>query len=767
MPRAAGAMTTPPAPGPAPAGPQPAAGPTPAPPPGDSPGAPPAESPAGAGEQGGAGDGAQPQPQPEDHGVGSGDAAAEATSRPGQGSLRNEYLREAERLTVEGDAVGRDKNVFLIGGAQRVRLRPLSRRQIEPVRDAFIPPDGFDDIRTAFGKKRTVILRGPAGYGKQAIAIRMLIDLCPGKFFQLDSAVDLAQLAELIETDLKGRDRIEQGAGFLLNQPGRFAGLYGSVLQSLDDALDLADARLVLTIGSDAPVPDHDLFDYIVDVRSVPKYREIVESHCGFLLSPDQAGLLLARADVREFIDARLATDASCKLAAELAEAITGAADASDDEDGFDIEKLKTWNEWRGAESFDTWFAGLGDTRTRSFAVALAVLNGLPYNAVAGAARALYRAFERPPYMVMASAEDVRPEGLRPFRMSRHEWLQKLHAKIREAEIQGVYGHSVAETVEYRDADYALKVIRRAWSDYEVQDDLIGWLGQLAKDATDQVRIRAGMALGRLALSSFDFLSCNVLGPWANGTIKEQREAVAYALRVVAASPRLRGNVRQLMSAWYGNSSRPLAQATAARAYGVAYGPIDPAEAFRQLDRLAEVDDIRVATAIGDSVADLLEAGSDEFAGSVLSRLAESIYEPARSATVQLVFLIIADGLVDLAEDAEGANPASWPSLLRMTTRLAGIRSAIVSLWRYVLNEALFHEEAEQVMTRWARAAEGDAAVREAFLRLARAIARGDQRSLLILERYCATWASTGNLSPLPVVSAALQTVLSAEKEAR
>ena len=60
-------------------------------------------------------------------------------------------------------------------------------------------------------------------------------------------------------------------------------------------------------------------------------------------------------------------------------------------------------------------------------------------------------------------------------------------------------GHSITETVEYQDPDYAIKVIRRAWSDYEVQDALIGWLGQLAKDATEQVRIWAGIALGRLA----------------------------------------------------------------------------------------------------------------------------------------------------------------------------------------------------------------------------------------------------------------------------
>jgi hypothetical protein len=722
----------------------------------------PGESPAGGGEPGGTSDGGQSQP--ENHGVGSGDAASQATSRPGQGSLRNEYLREAERLTVEGDLVGRDKNIYLVGGTQRVRLRRLSERQVGPVRHAFVPPDKFDDIRAGFEKNRAVILRGPAGYGKQAIAIRMLIDLSPGPLFQLDSAVDLAQLAESIETDLKGRDQIEQGAGFLLNQPINFGSLYGSVLQNLDEALDRADARLVLTVDSGVTVPDQDLLDYIVNVNAIPKYQDIVAAHLR-LLSPDQAELLLARTDIKEIIETRLAADASCKLAADLADAIAAVAGTSDDEDSFDIEKIRTWHEQRGAEGFDTWFAELGDTRTRCFAVSLAVLNGLPYDTVAQAARALYNAFDHPPYMVMASAEDVQPEGLRPFRMSRNEWMNKLHAKIKETEIQGVYGRSVTETVEYHDPEYALKVIRRAWSDYEAQGTLIGWLGRLAKDATDQVRIFAGRALGRLAIWSFDFLSSNVLEPWANDTIREQREAVAYALRVVAANPRLRGNVQQLISSWYADSSRPLAQATAARAYGAAYGPIDPAEAFRQLDRLCEVDDIRVATAVGDSIADLLEAGSDEFACTVLSRLAESIGVRERSATVQLVFLIIADTLVE--QDAAGEDPVSWPFLLRLTTRLAEARPAIVRMWQYVLNEALLYEEAGQVMTRWAATAEGNPAMREAFLRLARAIARSDRRSLMILERYCAQWTSADNLRPLPVVSAALKTIVTAEKEAR
>jgi hypothetical protein len=682
--------------------------------------------------------------------------------------LRNELLREAERLTVEGDAVGRDKNIFLVGGKQLARLRLLSGRQIEPIRDAFVAPDGLKDVQAAFEKRnRTVILRGPAGCGKQGLAIHMLIDLSPGAMFHLDRAVDLTRLAEWIETDLTGRNRIEQGAGFLLNQPLGFANLYGSVLQGLDEALERADARLVLTIDSDVRVPDRDLLDYIVEVTSAPDYFGIVASHLRLRLTKELADHLIARADVRDVIARQLADGASCKLAADLAEAIAAEWDTSDDEHEFDIKKIESWKSQRGAEDFDIWFAELGDTRSRSFAIALGVLNGLPYDAVAKGARELYRAFDKPPYLLTASADDIQPEPLRPFRTSRREWLHKLRARIKETTIQGPYGPSRAEAVEYRDPDYAVKVIRRAWSDFEVQDVLLAWFGELADDPSEQLRIAAGMALGRLAAWSFDTFCSGVLESWATGRHRARREAVAYALRVVIADPGLRENVTQLILAWYAGHS-PFAQATAARAYGVAYGALDARAAFEALDRLTVVDDIRVATAIGDGVADLVAAGDDDFAGYVLPRLADSARQQGRTGAVQLVFLILADGLVARAQGGPQApGSISWPLLLHLTTRLPQVRSAIVTLWRCVLNEALFHDEAEQVMTRWAAAAEGDPAVREAFLRLARAIARDDERSLMILDRYCALWVSADNLSPLPIVSSALQTVLTTDREAR
>ena len=728
-------------------------------------------APAGSSGAGGTGDaaGGGASQQAESHSVGEGDDASAATSRHGQGSLRNEYLREADRLVVGGDAVGRDKNVYLVGGKQRARLRLLATRLAEPIRDAFVIPDGFTDMRAKFDKSRTVILRGPAGYGKQGLAIRMLTDLSAGHVFHLDSGVDLARLAEWLETDLSGRDRIEVGSGFMLDEPADFANLYGSVLQGLEEALNRADARLVLTVSSDTPVPDRDLLDYIIDLTALPDCNAIVSSHLRYRLDGERAGQLLAREDIRDVITQQLATDASCKLAADLAEAIAEEADSPESDHVFDPGRIAAWKTRRGAENFDIWFAGLGDTRSRTFAIALAVLNGLPYDTVAKAARALYRRFDTPPYMVMASGEDTPPEGQRPFRISRREWLYRLHARIKDVQVRGVFGlSSHAEAVEYKDPDYATKVIRRAWSDYQAQDTLLGWLGELTGDGSEQVRIYASTALGRLATWSFDYLSRHVLGPWAHSTKWEQRDAVAYALRVAATDPRLRENVSLLITGWYADSGDPVAQATAARAQAVARGPADPASAFEALHRLAAVDDSRVAIAIGDSIADLLSAGTDEFACMVLPRLAASARDPQRSATTQLVFLILSDTLVTTTQPGDaGGEPASWPSLLHLTARLAGARSAIVSLWQYVLNDALFHREAEHVMTRWAIAAEGQPEVREMFLRLARQIVRGDVRSQTILARYAAQWVSDSNLTPLPLISAALQTVLAAERDAR
>jgi hypothetical protein len=594
-------------------------------------------------------------------------------------------------------------------------------------------------------------------------------DMSTAPIFLLDSHEDLTRLADKIETNLEGRNRIERGAGLILIQPTSFTSLYGSILQGLDEALTRAEARLIITVDSAVSVSDQDLRDYIVEVTDTPDHSAITTAHLTYRAGGELADQLLARDDVKREIAQQLATEPSCKLASELAEAIKAEADRAGSVAAFDVAGIQAWRSRRGAEDFDIWFADLGDTRSRSFAIALAVLNGLPYDAIAKAARALYKKFDAPAYMVMASSDDVPPEGQRPFLVPHREWLHKLHARASETEVRGTYGPSYAVAVQYTDRDYMSKVLDRAFSDYQAQDKLLAWLGDLAQDSSEKVRIFAATALGKLTARSFDYLSRNFLAAWARSDQEFQREAVAVALRsVIVTDPRLSGNVRLMVAGWYGNRDDPNEQATAARAHGVAYGRTDPVAAFEALNRLTVIDNVDVAIAIGDSIIDLLAGGTDDLIGFVLRCLAESVQDRKRSAAAQLAFLVLAAPL-DKEVPAEGPDTriVNWPLLLYLMAHLPEARVPITSIWRYVLNDGLLPNVAESVMTRWAGAAESEPEMCQAFLRMARAIAHGDERSGMVLSRYTAHWASSENLQPVPRVAAALQAILTAERGIR
>ena len=758
-------MTEPPAaPG---AGPQQPGNATPPPPPGPSGGAPASQAP---GE-------AQPGPpdQPHAYAVGSGHAAADATSRSGQGSARHRFLREADRLLVEGDVVASGvKNVINLPGARRRRPREISADDLELLRNAYVCPPGFSNIESSYSRARqTVILRGPEGCGKLATAVRLLLDEGAGHIFRLDDSVRMSEVPAAIETDLKGRERIEDNAGFVLNQPADFASLRSSLLQQLEEPLRTAGARLIITVSAAALGSDNDLLDYIVDQPSRPDPQDIVASHLQHFLGAPRTESELARPEIGKLIAAILTPDSSCKGAADLAGAIADELYQAPGAQSIDTGRIRSRLSQRSSEGFEIWFATLGDTWSTTFAIALAVLNGLPYEVVVRGAKALYGAYDAEPNVMMAAAVDALPETRRPFRTSRRALLYRLRAQINRVESAGPYGLSTADNVEYQDPRYPLSVIRHAWSNYQIQDALLQWLAELADDGMELVRIFAGRALGVLAAVSFDYLTSRVLVPWAASAQPSRQAAVAYALRFVAADHRLRPAVRRLVSGWYADRDQPALQATAARAYGLALGAYDPIAAFEALDRLSVVDDIRVTVSIGDAVVDLLAETSDDLTATEADNLAlfalrmlrQALGQPDRAAMAQLVFLILADGLYAGVRPGARSPLISWPYLLWLGQRLPSARTTLVDLWRYVLNDARFPGESQQVLARWAAAAENDPDLREAFLRLVRAMVRGHERTRVIVSRYTAGWMSPGNLSPIPVAGQGLLNVLEAERE--
>lgn len=692
-------------------------------------------------------------------------AASIATSRAGGGSARGESLSDAESA-MHGDVVNQ-KNVFFVGGERKQPPQRLSPDLEDPVNAAFVEPPDWDEISAEFFNHRTVIVRGPEGCGKTTAAIRLL--LRSGKVYHLDSEIDLNKLAESIGKDGSADGGIERDARFLLVRPEKFPELRASSLQRIDDALQRADARLALIIDGQSP-RESDLLPYTVTLSAPPKHPDVLASHLRWRLGDSLGELVLEREDVRGLVDRLLPRANSCSRVARLAELV-----ARDYEihGHVDAERISKRMAQREAEEFDIWFASLDDAETRCFAVALAVLGGLAYERVSAAARSLHGRIERPQTMVVSSAGEGPYDGAGPFRTDRAERERRLAAKAERVDVRGDFGRSKTDVIAYRDAqNRPREVLRHVWSQYQIQQELVDWLDSLAADGALPVRIRAGLALGQIAAQSFDYICERVLAPWAAGATAVRWDAVAYALREVTYSaPELIANVRSLTKGWYGNTDSRYAQATAARVHGVCLGRFDPESAVDALERLlasgdeeiSEDEDISVAGAIGDSLADLVFNGTPELAEYVLAALGRAVDDRRRTASAQLAFLILAVSLNARMSDETTARD-DWPYLLCVAQQNKELREPLAALWRRTVKESRFHVLAEAVMTAWARSAESDEELRDLFLRLLRSMARGDRRCAQILETYARRWTAPENIRPLPKVATAVRAIIAAEK---
>lgn len=702
----------------------------------------------------------------ESPGAGPGGDATAATTRHGEGSRRKEALRRAER-NVNGDFVARDKYIFFHGGERSVRLRQMSPGLVESAESAFIAPPGWDEVLVAYAKSRVLVLRGKAGHGKTAAAIRLLSRGGANPVYHVGSG-ELAVLAEVLQAgDLEERENENlRGAGFVLDHPAEFAAVRASALRGIEAALEIAQAHLVIAVGSAEPIRDPAFLDFAAELSGAPDRREVLSAHLGRLLDAQRAAELLGRPEIEELVAGDLTDDTPCSgvvsLAAALAdEELTGKAD---------VGRVRDRRSQQQAVSFEVWFAQLPDAKARCHAVALAVLGGAGQEAVTSAARSLHRRLVPRPNLVVSGSAGDEPSDRDPFHRTQSKLLSLLQARTRIETVQGPFGDAPVRTTEYCEPYLPNAVLRHVWTEYQFHDDLLDWLTELSDDSSYQVRILAATALGSLSLLSFDYVCGRILVPWAQSERPNRREAVAYALWVAAGDADLLGSVQELAGGWYADRGEPTCQATAARIHGLGLGALDPEAAIDMLMRLMVVDDEHVSIAIGEALGDLTADGDAALTQTVLGRLLEAAADYRTALTAELAFLQLA--VLNLVEkpstsvDPGGpraSTTVTWPALLELAGTQPVARDRIIGLWRAVLGSARFHNEAAGVFSAWAGSAQADPAQRDAFLRLARAVAQTDERCSRVLSRLAATWVSAENLTPLTDMSAALQRVLPRE----
>ncbi|MFB7915272.1 hypothetical protein [Streptomyces sp. NPDC056061] len=678
---------------------------------------------------------------------GPGAESFEATSRMGQGSLRHDRVRNAF-ANVEGDVVGGDKYVLLLGGAQR-RLRAISPLLDERVRYAYQEHPGMPAAREALADRHLLILRGAPGHGKTAMAVRLLQGMDTTAKYHLDSDVDFASLVDLLE---RGGDSIERGAAFLLDQPSAIGGLRGEVYEKVQGALALAGAWLVMTVSS-TEITDSELLTAVVDVTEAPDQHGIVSSHLRWRLGDAVRDRLLADDDIASLLDELLDGDPACKQAADLAAAIVEEWESG----RLDSEGIKKRRARQADEDFDIWVESLREPAVRSLAIALAVLNGLPQEYIATAARALRERLEDDdrPHVLMPGPDGEPPRAKDPFGVPRRTQLTRLRARDIGKE-DGEPGRAL----EYKDSSYPRRIVRHAWVQYEIQSELLDWLSDLVVNPAEEVRVYAAAALGVIGAESYTYLCDQVFHPWAQSQSPLRRDAVAYALHIASQDPWIKERADMLVEGWFADRTRPFVQATAARVHGMGQ---DTESAVAALARLAVVDRAAVAVAVGRSLTDLLAQDTDS-TGLVLHTLHERSADHRRRPTALISFLIIAAQVV-VGRDGPEADSTmeQWPALLHLAHRREELRAPFIALWRESLNQAEFAEEAQQVLRNWAAAAERDPALRSMLQLMVGAIAYGDPRTGRILRRCASDWIDPEELAPLPLTAAVVHAQLDLE----
>ncbi|WP_433891261.1 hypothetical protein [Streptomyces sp. CA-111067] len=674
--------------------------------------------------------------------------AAGATGRPGQGSKRRR-LQEEARIKVEGDSVAGDK-IYVNGTWRQVRPRPVPDAYVQAARHAFHPPPHWAELYDNAWRKRSMVLRGPAGCGKTAAALRLLLKAGACSWHFLDSVADLGWLTDV--------ESLGERPGLLVTSPQDAAELREARLEGLEDMLEKAGAHLVLTVGSE-PRLDRDLAGYLKRLARPEDLRDVLLAHLVRRVSEREAAELLAGPEAAALIADHLGENAACRTAALAADVL------ADEHLGgaLDWDRVRALIKESESEDPETRFEQLADPVLRTHAVALAVLNGLPQEDIALAGAALLRRFE-PEGRVIGSAADTDqlPRVRDPFALSHRHELERLRARTSSGLTRGEFGDVPCTVIEYRDGGDPSRLIRHVWTEYRAQQELLAWLGELVDSGSDQILSFAGTALGLIASVSFDLLSARVFPQWIADRQhgRRRRDAVAHALRVCVRNPELRPGVSALVDAWF-MSGQWESQAAAARAYGRCLGGADLTAALEGLSRLGTVGDVAVDVAVGDSFADLIEEDLAGNAPLVLRTLVRMVAEPETRECGHLSFLILADTLViEDAEPAPGASAASRPTLMHLSMTDERLRGLLAQLWSEVICGELYGDLAAGVLTSWAAQSEADPQLLDAFVRIMRDLAQRDTRTRELLLRYAVGWDARGSLRPLHRAAALLRSVL-------
>ncbi|MFJ9586542.1 hypothetical protein [Streptomyces acidicola] len=183
--------------------------------------------------------------------------------------------------------------------------------------------------------------------------------------------------------------------------------------------------------------------------------------------------------------------------------------------------------------------------REAAFRIALAVLDGEAFSAVADAAELLAQE-------LLTAREPDRTHGRPVFAENLEGLLAACRAELRGGEEESVGGVPVpVRTVAYRGEALAASVLAEVWHRHHAaRGPVVRWLRKLAGDARPQVWVRAAVVAGELSTADLGYGFTELIRPLAVAGDTRRRFFAATALGQAAGREPYRSAVRAVVTDW-------------------------------------------------------------------------------------------------------------------------------------------------------------------------------------------------------------------------
>ncbi|WP_281894061.1 hypothetical protein [Phytohabitans aurantiacus] len=605
------------------------------------------------------------------------------------------------------------------------RFEPVPPEVLAKVRQRFVRRPGHTVLWRKLVEKAALVIAGPAGYGKAWTALHLLDAMCEGGVRRVGRLADLVQVDD---------DSLHDQTGYLVEIVAA-ADAHAIDLESFVGRLRRRRSRVVVVTALDLPALSPGLASFAQELDAPPVaadvlksqlFAEVGEEHyaaaCDVVAKP-AVGAVLA-----DLAAERCGLDEVYRLAVRLRPAVLGEVD---------VETVCAADPSK--ERFTAWFRALPEAEDQTFAIALAVLNGLPFATVAEAGGLLHSHIQR-------ARRPHKPPRVRAFARTTQDLLAAVRARVAEGREDTGYGEVSARVVLSDLNAYPRRLLQLLWEDYPgLHPILLAWLRELAMGNDARVRASAATAVGMVAALDFYRTYEQVLLGWAGSWRREDRQAAVSALRVPALRPDQAAVIWNLVEDWV-DEERPLPlQLTAAAALGGSVGASDTRRALRILEKQADSVSYRLKQTICQAATDLFASSDPAQAYLVL----DSVNRWATDRNIERIRTSLATFL-QIALDREYTDPetgALWPRLLWRVRDVPAYRGVVAGLWRKAINRPNFDEAAMGVLHHWVCLAERYPHVREPLSVQVAAIPESE-RDLRSLRFNLRKWSSEPNASP-------------------